>query len=114
MSTSIFALKIDCLQGSLSLIGKGFDKQTPGPLNIGQQLGRRVEDHNVEEAVLGQRFRHGLGNQVEGRAQRSHRGRVEPHEEHQTWFVARFRHIDIDEVSKGQVSAPLESITKLS
>jgi len=40
-------------QGAFPFIWVRFYKQAPGALDVGQQFGRRVEDHDVEEAIPG-------------------------------------------------------------
>ena len=47
------SLPVERSQGAFPFIWVRFYKQAPGALDVGQQFGRRVEDHDVEEAVPG-------------------------------------------------------------
>ncbi len=99
-------------QGAPAFFRFRLDKQAPGPLDVGQQFGRRVEDDNVEESIRRQSLRNGFGNQVEGRTNRPHRRRHQPYEEHHSPTLSLFWNLDIDEVGKSQVGAGFKAVAK--
>ena len=98
----------------MPLVGIRFDKKAAGPFHVRQQLGGRVEDHNVEELIPGQRLRNSVRNQVQSSSQRPHRRRHQPHEEYCSGPFFPPWYFDIDKVSKGQVGARLEAFAKLA